>query len=360
MKSSGNDDNNDSDGPPPPSQRKILDKAMQDQLKERRDERLLFERFQNAATDRLNQLARQAEESKDGGGPRFTMGEEERRLISNMNGMGLKEGVVAGLATFLVLRRGPVYVARWVNRRRQQQTARQSQYYDNSSTRTPPPQSDGYQLSDPRVAVAGTSVTSNPFLRAAANPESPRWRRSFVARSIWFVFDVTLSLMTAASVSMAYTDADKIRKQILEMPLVAGRSLTADALCDDVVQELVKVQEEKNPTYERLQRLSKEGRQTPASLYLQGIVQFCENCQRRRYLEKLIRQERGLESGQPVEIPSPGVERNGPRLVVNSSGEEIVLDSSDDDGGFETQFGSHEVDWADDFVSDKEDQDRTR
>lgn len=382
--SNGSKDNNNDDSNGPRSQKtttttRILDKKMQDQLRQRRDERLFFERFQNAATNGLNRLSLQVEETGNGGGgTNFTMGEEEKRMISTMNGMGLKEGVIAGLTTFLVLRRGPVYITRWVSRRRLQQQQQQQQFnshFDAQATPPPPQGNGGYQLSDP------TALSSNnPFQRAAAanliNPGggfNPRTRMGFIARSVWFVFDVTLSLMMGASISMAYTDTEKIRKQILEIPLIPGRSLTADALCDDVVQELVKVQEEKDPTYERLRRpvlKRKNDRQhhvqtaiTPASYYLDGIVQFCENCQRRRYVEKSLRHERGLEPGRPVEIPPPGVDRNGPRLVVNTNGQEMVVYSNNDyNSDFQTHFGSHDdMDWADDFGTDsqQDDQDRT-
>lgn len=325
------------------SHKNLLDKTMQVQLNERRDEQLLFERFKSVAANRMNQLSRQVE---DGGGQKsLTMGDEEKRIIANMNGRGLREGVAAGLATFLVLRRGPVYVGRWVRRR---QLAGRSTLHSTPGS--------GYQLSDPRTPTGATG--SNPFQRSTS-PEFPR-SRSLVLRATWFMFDVTLSLMMAASVSMAYTDTDEIRRQILDMPLVSGRSLTADALCDDVVRELVMVQEEKNAAYERLQKLNKRGTRTPASSLLEGIVQFCENCQRRRYVEKVIRQERGMGSTEPVEVPIPGVDRNGPRLVVNNLGQEMVVRDGGDEGDFQEQFGRHDMDWANDVVSEREDQDRNR
>ena len=165
--------------------------------------------------------------------------------------------------------------------------------------------------------------------------------------------------MMAASTSMAYTDTDKIRQQIIEMPLVEGRSLTSDALCDAIVQELYKVQAEKDPAYERLQKLKKdEGIETPASYYLNGIVQFCANCERRRFVEQRLRQERGLSSTEPVEIPSPGVDRTGPRLVKDinddNDGQEKIVNDDGTEEPFTGQFG-HDMSWASDFVADQED-----
>jgi hypothetical protein len=256
-----------------------------------------------------------------------------------MTGMGLKEGIAAGILTFVILRRGPIYVGRWVRRRQLAQ-------YQNTNNRMPS-SPDEYKLSDPR------SITTNPFQRAATRQDFPR-SGSFVARSIWFAFDITLSLMMAASTSMAYTDTDMIRQQLIELPLVAGRSLTSDALCDALVKELYKVQAEKDPAYERLQKLNKNGTPTPASYYLEGIVDFCANCERRRLVERQIRQERGLRSTDPVEIPSSGVARRGPRLVtdINDGHEKIV-----NDDGTEEQFSSqlvNDMSWASDVVADQD------
>ena len=174
------------------------------------------------------------------------------------------------------------------------------------------------------------------------------------------MFDVTLSLMMAASTSMAFTDADMIRQQIIDMPLVEGTSLTAEALCDPIVNELRKIQKEDDPTYQRLQQQIKNGNPTPASAYLDNIHQFAENCQRRRYMEKRLRQERGMSDNQAVEIPPPGVPMDGPRLVHKDDGQAKVVhgDGSEDaymaeqfsdDGGFgpDMSWAANDTDFSD-------------
>jgi hypothetical protein len=350
--SNSNENSNDgqnSSGRSSGGSRNLLGEEVQDQLKQRQEEQLLFARFKNAASNSLDKLSRQIEQN---GGEKLKMGDEEKKIISNLSGMGLKEGMAAGIVTFIVLRKGPVHIGRWVRRR---QLAQYQQYPSSpsSSPQTPPFSSTnsngGYKLSDPRMA------TNNPFQRAANKQEFPR-SGSLVVRSIWFVFDATLALMMGASTSMAYTDTDLIREQIVDMPLVPGRSLTSDALCDPVVEELTKVKAEKNPAYIRLQKLNQDGAQTPASYYLDGIVKFCENCERRRYMETRIRQEKGLEKAYPVEIPRPGVSRNGPRLVVDIVGEEKVVNSDGTEEPFTDQFG-HDLSWASDYVKDNNDQD---
>ena len=258
----------------------------------------------------------------------------------------MKEGIVAGILSFVVLRRGPVYIGRMVRRR----TQGPSPPFSSRTTAVGEASVAPYRLSDPEKFTKSASI--NPFHRAADQFPRPR---SLLSRSIWFVFDTTLSLLIAANVSMASTDTNKIRQQIVELPLVSGRSLTADVLCDALVEELRKVQEEKDPTYERLQNHSHGDNSTAAEYYMDSIVRFCENCERRRFSEQRIREERGLGKMVPVEV-SP-VPRDGPRLVVTNHGEEIVVDKDGMESSFLEHFGSDET-WAADFVSDKKDQDR--
>jgi hypothetical protein len=84
-------------------------------------------------------------------------------------------------------------------------------------------------------------------------------------------------------------------------------------------------------------------------------MKFSANCERRRFMEQRLRQERGLSSTEAVEIPSPGVARTGPRLVkdINDGQEKIVNDDGTEEP-FNGQFG-HDMSWANDFVSDQED-----
>ena len=302
---------------------------MQEKLKERRDdskdEKILFQRFQNVATLKLERMTKQAD-SVDAGQNELKMGEEEQRIISSMNGMGLKEGLLAGVASFIILRRGPRYIGRWILQRRTKRN---------------------YVLSDPNKLTRNSNNNSNnnnnPFYKASNRNEFPR-PMSFLSRSIWLTFDSVLSLLIATNISIVFTDKNTIRKQIVKLPLVSGRSLTADALCDDIVEELRKVREEKNAAYERL-RMREKAQETAASFYMDGIVQFCENCERRRFHERRIREERGLGKTEQVEIPIPGVPSDAPRLVVSTNGEESVVDKDGIEDPFLEQFGN-DASWA--------------
>jgi len=321
----------------------------------------LFARFKMVASSKLEQLARQSEETGANlkTDIKLKMGEEEQKILYRQNGMGLKEGVAAGIVTFIVLRKGPIYMSRWLQKRALQQQQAQAKPPPQSGMNVPPLRGDGsYQLSNPN----GVSKANNPFQRVQ-NPEGPPRSKSIVLRSIWFGFDALLSLMVAASVSMTYTDADKLRRELVEIPLVTGRSLVSDTLCDDITAELQKVQQEELPVYLRLQQSLKEQHhhqggttndipKSPASFYLESIQHFTENCQRRRAMERRIRQEQGLDKRDSVEIPSPGVPRDGPRLVTLTDGNQMEVNKEDVD--FDA-LRQEEDQWASEFVTDQED-----
>jgi hypothetical protein len=315
-------------------------------VKRRQEDMALFQRFRTVATAKLERMTSQVEKSDNP----YQMGEEEKQILTQMHGMGLKEGVAAGVVTFLILRRGPIYIGRYIMKRNPMNNT------TTTTTTTNPGSSGGYQLSNPNAA------TKNPF-QQAANPQFPRSRNRFF-RAIWFTFDATLSLMMAANVSVQYTDASKMRQKISELPLVPGKSLVSDALCEELSAELQKVIAEQNPSYKRLLRESKQGLEakSPLAFYMQGITSFCENCQRRAYREQELRQEQGLSSLEQVEIPAPGVPRDGPRLIKNSQdgSEQAIMDESHfGDSSFGDDLDGS-ADWASNLVKDQNEDSRRK
>lgn len=370
----------------------------------------LLDRFKNVATARLEAMSRQvtAGSSGSGGGDngngsdstKYEMGEEERKIIRNLQGMGLAQGVAAGLLSFIFLRRGPVYMARWLQRRQQNAGRKPT---------TPTSGGDVYRLTNPNnpnttIHTNNANTNTNPFQQAQNRGRFetpfPRSRSHWFVRGVWFVFDCTLSLMMAASVSAAYTDVDQIRDQLLELPLVKGRSLVSDALCDDIVRELAAIRKENSPAYQRLardvrdqqkqRRNNSKSRQSwsltesdsnPLAQYLESIDTFAQNCQRRRYAEQQIREQSGWASSSatsmtssssssssmqqqlpPVELPAP-VPRDGPRLVADDGqgeeGEDVVLDAdfaSQEESYFDDTDNDNNTKWANDLVTDQEEE----
>jgi hypothetical protein len=355
-------------------------KEIQKKWKERQEEMHLLERFKVRALSRLDEMSRESN-SKE----KYKLGSDEQKIIRQLNGMGLPQGIAAGIITFAVLRRGPIYIARILHRRQQQQP------YGGPPS-SPNGNRDTYRLSNPNITSSFNSIhNNNPFQRAR-QPEFPRSKNWFV-RAVWFTFDATLSMMMGASVSMAYTDVDKIRHDLLELPLVEGRSLVSDALCDDIIQELSQIRDENPPSYQRLRNDIKERQHqerrrrqpaastsstfksgNPNSMYLESIEIFVKNCQRRRYAEWRVREAHGIPNNQPVELKNP-VPRDGPRLLMVPSpnpnadhedrhdvGPHFVYDDDDDDDdenysnimdGNTFSDSDQSTKWTDAFVVDQ-------
>jgi hypothetical protein len=77
------------------------------------------------------------------------------------------------------------------------------------------------------------------------------------------------------------------------VPLVEGRSVLSDELCNDVVG-----------AYYRFNIGEDEPVDNPVLRNIELVVQ---NCQRRQAFERRIRNDRGLDPHVPVSIPPPGV-----------------------------------------------------
>jgi hypothetical protein len=279
-----------------PSNKSKLTPELQKRLKENHEEALLLNRFKQVATSRLEEMALQSETS----GVKYQMGDQERKIFQSLYGMGITEGIVAGIVTFVVLRKGPVYIARYVYNRKM--AAAQGghptpQHPSASPWTSPPPKTpDGYQFSLPNSATGGNPTSHNPF-QVGIRQDYPR-SRNWLVRSIWFAFDSLLSVMMAASVSMAYTDVDQIKDQIVKLPLAPGPSLTSDALCKAITKELALVRKENSPAYQRL--LARRYRQhddhdstklsppPPYSFYFQAIQEFGANCERRYWVVAIV------------------------------------------------------------------------
>mmetsp|Transcript_32104 Transcript_32104/g.78009 ORF Transcript_32104/g.78009 Transcript_32104/m.78009 type:complete len:418 (+) Transcript_32104:18-1271(+) len=338
------------------------------EIKERQEEMQVLSRFRNVISNKLEQMSTETEAEQK----TYKMGDHEKKVLMQMQGMGLAEGMAAGVATFLLLRRGPIWIGRFIlNRRAAGASTRGGGGPANSNTVSKNPfqnasnsannntmnNTGGYQLSNP--FAGNTNANYNNFPRS----------RNPIVRGIWFLVDSTLSLMMAANVSMQYTDLKRIRKDLVELPLAEGRSLVSDAFCEELTQELQKIQHENSPAYQRLVEKYQKGHQwdnlyggsspssesgegiSPLALYMEGVTLFSQNCERRAYRQRELLQEQGgagftgsfedndsdtsssmsinddasstnhqqqsSASGvhHSIPIPPPGVAKDGPRLV---------------------------------------------
>jgi hypothetical protein len=351
----------------PSNNNKNTEKSVTEKIQQHREEKDLLERFKAVAVSKLEKMSKQSKET----GVKYKISDSEQQVLRKMRGVGVKEGLVAGVLTFITLRRGPVYLTRWLQKRQAMQRPPQAGSQPGNMPPPPPTTSSGggagsvssYQLSNPNKAT-------NPFQQAATNSAAsnnshqqfPKTKSNLVLGAIWFTLDCTLSLMVSFVIAMSYTDVDKLRAELTELPLVEGRSLVSDALCGDIEAELLAIQAEGHPAYQRLRNFRKDRVDSPFGLYLEVITGFVENCQRRRAMEQRLRQESGLSPNDEVEIPPPGVPRDGSRLVTNSRN---VVQVEEEDGMLFDDSGSQEFvddhdNWASTFVTDQEEQDKKR
>lgn len=315
------------------------------EIQERQEEMQLLTRFKDVVTNRLEQMTSELEQMPKEAikeQKKYKMGEHEKKILLEMQGMGLAEGMAAGIATFLLLRRGPIWIGNFIVKRRGGGAATGNvpkNPFQNAST-----------MSSPIKATGGYQL-SNPLFASSTNPNFPR-SRSPIIRAIWFVFDTTLSLMMAANVSMQYTDLRRIRDDLVELPLAEGKSLVSEAFCESLTQELQKVQQENSPAYQRLVQQYQKRQSSdqfsnfssssdeainPLALYMEGITLFTQNCERRAFRQREIFQEQGgtgfagsfdddttttssSDDLSSIPIPPPGIAKDGPRLVRNYNG----------------------------------------
>ncbi|KAL7534619.1 hypothetical protein ACHAWF_004889 [Thalassiosira exigua] len=209
----------------------------------------------------------------------------EKGKLNDMNQLGLPQGVMCGIATFAFLRWSPGAISRMLQRRA-------------------------------GAGVGASEGIASPFAKAPgykfdAPPGQPIIERpSLFFRSVRLTLDLFVSFSLGAYASLYFVDKNKMMKTFTDLPLVEGRSLLSEELCEDFAREFRKFDREiwdKNH-----QSLSGGGETIEDGEHdfrntMQGFV---ANCKRRAIYEGEIRKERGLGDSEPVVVPSPGVPRD--------------------------------------------------
>jgi len=243
----------------------------------------------------------------------------EKRILNEMNSIGLSKGILSGLACFAFLRTSPRLISNYLRRRAGSNSA------DINSGAPNPFQQ---------------KASSSGYKFDSQNVERP----GLVFRGVRLLLDSFVSLSIGAYASMFFTDTNEMMRKFSTVPLVEGRSLLSEQLCGDFTQEFRnydrQVWNNKHP--------SLTGGDVSRSEDIDGfrdlIQGFVVNCKRREIYEKEIRAEQGLGADDPVTIPSPGVPRDisvtlDDLLSTKESGD----NAHDTDGGdefFDTYFDS--------------------
>lgn len=227
---------------------------------------------------------------------------EERKILASFNNAGLAEGMLAGVATFVFLRRGPQMMLRLFSR--------------NNSTTTSGGRS-GYRLDRPSSISSGQQQQRQPF-NSSQQQQEPR--SNPILGGIKLAIDVFVSLLMAASTSFSMVNEKELAHDFAKLPLVSGNSLASDEFCSTISREI------------GARSLSKT---STDNVYLLSLVEFSRNCRKRHAYEDQLRQQQGLGANEPVTIPAPGV----PEDII------MIGDTEEDD----EMFGATTVD---DFATD--------
>ena len=288
----------------------------------------------------------------------------ERDALRNLNGIGLHYGFTAGILSFVFLRRFPPWFGRWAAGRRSA----------SSSSSSPSSSQGSYTFSNPSMNLkSGPTLSSSTNFNGAQKPsESFAWRAARVG------LDALLSLYVAAFVSSYATDPKKILDQVSEVPLVSGRSIISDELCDDFILEHGQFPTE---FWQRLKNSSEDA--TTLTQICIAMDNFVTNCKKRRIYEKELQDGRfseGLQipdfytngidtaekSSEGVNIPPPGVPRtidvssfvvSGSSHRNNTTADGSFSDESNakDENRFESNFEDFEnEEMHDSNISDDE------
>lgn len=239
----------------------------------------------------------------------------ERNVLMKINRLGLSQGILAGVVTFITLRRAPGLIAKHVMK--------------------PKRGGSSYKLDG----------SNNPFA-SNATVKAP-----LIFRAVRFGLDSFVSLLIAASTSLYFTDTKKMMDEIASVPLVEGKSIVADEFCPCIAQEFHKY--------------PKEFWDQTQSYPMRSIKTFVDNCRLRASHQARLRKEQGLSPEDPVMIPPPGVDTTTSLQENDSFDGEFSFASNNENGvGAEEgqlfgdggeYFGGEEPNgWADSMVTDQE------
>jgi len=298
----------------------------------------------------------------------------EKSMLQRMNNNGMVYGIACGLFAFGLLRSGPSLMQRYLNRSRLRGGGSSSGGGGNNAV-------GGYTFDRP---TAGTGVDSS----SSGSGSGSIRKGGFFLKTLKLGLDLALSLVISAYGSLLFVDRKKLMDDMSKIPLVEGRSLVSDELCDEFVNVYRIIPKQ---TWDKYQGKSDA---------LDAIGGFVKNCIRREIVEKeLLDKRRGFGIYQQVQddhdgtddndddgdgygekelkirkrhvnIPSPGVSPDIPVSIewIDNKGEDVIVgtrrifggggDGGGDDNAGEDYFGSNgdedDFDNFDDFMSEED------
>ncbi len=294
----------------------------------------------------------------------------ERSVLEEMNNLGLRGGIFCGLACFAVLRMGPGVISRMLLQRSRSGNfggggygspfQQKSPFHSGSSNSS----RGGYKF-DAIPPTAFSSTTASTTTSGAEAEFSKKSPPGLFFRILRLTLDAFVSLSVGAYASVYFTDTEQMMKRFADVPLLPGRSLLSEELCDEFTKEFRKfdrqVWDEKNNHNRRVGE--KEGGGGGTVDFRSTIQTFVTNCRRRHLYEEELRKEGGggdggggmmsdyhgdtIQTDEPVIIPPPGVPFDIFVSLDDILGEEDQGDNLLDKNGmddFDTYFNNNDDD----------------
>jgi hypothetical protein len=249
-------------------------------------------------------------------GPEFSA---EKKMLANMNNIGLMNGVLAGVACFAFLRWSPGAIARYLTRKR----AASAGFTQPRGDANNPFNRTGYQFDQP------------------PGEQAPLASPNFFIRGMRLGLDMFVSLSVGAWASVLLFDKDKMLREASEIPLVQGRSLLADELCQDFTVEFQKYSRDTWDSNHPALSGGNSNNGGKLQAFSSMVEGFVANCNRRSIYERELRAEQGLSEDDPVLIPAPGVPKDISVTLDDLMGDAIETSSSNDNGDGDFYFDKY-------------------
>jgi len=237
----------------------------------------------------------------------------EKAMLQELNNNGFGKGLMCGVGTFLFLRSGPRLLRRYIAKNSKPITAHPVRNSGNSNVNV-----GGYSFDK----TSGRMGMEMPGNSAEMIPQS-----GLFFRTIKFGLDVVGSVYMALFASAYFTNKKKLLNDMSQIPLVEGKSLLSDELCDDFIDVYRGIPKRTWEKYEGLE-LNGEGDGVEA---LTAIGIFVKNCLKRQAKENEILEEHRAFGIMEAEsdttdgavvrkdnhpaIPSPGVSPDTPFAI---------------------------------------------
>jgi hypothetical protein len=275
------------------------------------EEAAIFNTFMNVIKNRFTAVPESpTSDSKEKGRSRWNLEEglpvaydaERKRLVQiNNNGMGA--GLVIALGSFLFLRRGPKIFANYLSKKRAREISSSQPM-------------GGYKFDPPDITI--------------------RRKPGIIFRTFKFGLDIFVATSMGMYGSVIWTDKNKLMNDLANIPLVEGKSIISEELCDDFIDVYRHIPKRTWDKY--------NGKSEP----LDAISLFVQNCLKRHAVEKQILQERNSfksfeANGSDSEdgdihpsIPSPGVSPDvSVEIIFSDESQELDREKDDDVFSFE-------------------------